>query len=60
MDASIREYSKVIELDPNDVDAYNARGNSYRDQKKLQESINDYSKAIEFDPNYVNAYLGRG
>ena len=55
-----QDYSKAIELNPNDSLAYYNRGNS---KYKLQDyigAIADYSKAIELNPNDSNAYHNRG
>ena len=51
----MEDYDKAIELDPNDAEAYNNRGNSYRDLGQYQRAIEDYDKAIELDPNDAEA-----
>ena len=61
---AIADYTKAIELKPNDVELvqlYNERGST-----KLYEledyygAIADYTKAIEIDPNYSYVYSNRG
>ena len=56
---SIEDYDKAIELDPNDAEAYNNRGNSYSDLGQYQRAIEDYDKAIELDPDYAEARIHR-
>ena len=57
---AIADYTKAIELNPNDADAYYNRGNSKRNLKDYYGGIADYTKAIELNPNYANAFLNRG
>jgi len=53
-------YTKAIELNPNDTDAYIGRGNVKVILKDYTVAIQDYNKAIELSPNYAEAYLRRG
>ena len=48
---AIENFNKAIELDPNSVSFYFARGDVYEILRKYEEAINDYNKAIELDPN---------
>ena len=57
---AIADYTKAIELDPNDAIAYNNRGLSKDNLKDYYGAIADYTKAIELDPNAANAYRNRG
>lgn len=57
---AVKYYSKAIELDPEDIDAYNNRGNAYRALNKFEKAITDYSKVIELDSENVDAYNNRG
>ena len=52
---AIEDYTKAIEIEPNNVFAYRLRGDSKRKLGDYQGAINDYSKAIEIYPN--KAYL---
>ena len=57
---AIADYTKAIELKPDNANAYFNRGLA---KKKLQDyrgAIADYNKAIELIPNYANAYNNRG
>ena len=57
---AIEDYSKAIELDPDDADAYYNRGVAKKKLKDYYGAINDYSKAIELKPDYADAYVNRG
>ncbi len=48
------------ELDLNDANDYNSRGNGKKAQGDLDGAISDYSKAIELDPYDSTAYNNRG
>ena len=56
---AIADYSKVIELDPNNSDVYVNRGDSKNSLKDYYGAIADYTKAIELDPNNATAYNNR-
>ena len=57
---AIAEYTKDIELDPTDVDAYNNRGLAQNNLGKYNKAIADYTKAIELKPTGAFAYYRRG
>ena len=44
------DYSRAIELDPNDADAYNNRANVKGKLGQHEEAIKDFNKAIELEP----------
>ena len=52
---SIEDYTKAIEIDPDNVFAYRLRADSKCKLGDYQGAIDDYTKAIKIDPN--NAYL---
>ena len=56
----LADANRVIELDPNNVEAYIARGGAYLKSGQYVEAISDYSRAIELNPNNVGAYRVRG
>ena len=60
IESQIDDYTKAIELEPNNGKAYNNRGASYYNLGEYEKAIDDYSKAIELDPNYTNVYYNRG
>ena len=43
-----------------DAEAYNSRGNFYRNQQKWDLALADYTQAIRINPNYAEAYNNRG
>ena len=57
---AIADYTKVIEINPNDGDAYFNRALSKSKLKDVYGSISDYTKAIEINPNDEMAYYNRG
>ncbi len=57
---AIQDYTKAIELNPEDVKAYYRRGNAKAYLKDYKGAIADYSKAIELNPKDADAYAGRG
>jgi tetratricopeptide (TPR) repeat protein/Zn-dependent protease with chaperone function len=59
-DGAIADYTKVIESEPNDTDAYIDRGDAKYAKGDWDGAIADYTKAIETKPNDADAYLGRG
>lgn len=48
-------YSKALELDPQNVDAYVARGAAYANDKEFDLAATDFRKALELDPENRNA-----
>ena len=59
-EVAIEDFSKAIELDPKNADAYHNRGNVYAKELRYQEAILDYSKAIELEPTIAKYYSRRG
>ena len=59
-DKALKDYSKVIELDPKDARLYSSRGGLYKDMKQLEKSIADYTKAIELSGGKPYYYRVRG
>ncbi|MCE2396545.1 tetratricopeptide repeat protein [Candidatus Poribacteria bacterium] len=57
---AIEVYSRAIELNPNNPNAYNNRGVAYSAKGDFERTIEDYTKAIELNPNYAVAYSNRG
>jgi len=57
---AISDYSSAIALDPNYVEAFIGRGNSYFYSKKYSESVADFDKAISLDSENGYAYYYRG
>jgi tetratricopeptide (TPR) repeat protein len=59
-DLAIKDYSRALSLDPNDVDAYYNRGNIFFDLGDTGRAIEDYSAAIRLQPEHDFAYFNRG
>jgi tetratricopeptide (TPR) repeat protein len=60
LDAAIKDYDIAINLNPDDLFAFNNRANAWRDKGNLDRAIADYGEAIRLDPDYAAAYVNRG
>ena len=58
-DSAIKGYNEVIKIEPT-AEAYNGRGNAYRDKGDPDDAIADFAQAIAIDPKFVFAYNNRG
>jgi len=47
------DYTKIIELHPDNAKAYNYRGRSKGCLKRYEEAIADYDNALRLDPSYI-------
>lgn len=56
----MRDYDRMIQLNPGFVYAYFNRGNLRCSQRDFRAAIQDYSEAIERDPEFAEAYFNRG
>jgi tetratricopeptide (TPR) repeat protein len=56
-EAAKRYFLKVIELEPNNVSAYNYLGTAEGFLGRPNEAINYFRKAVELDPRNVDAYF---
>ena len=59
-DAAIKDFGKVVELNPRDAKSYDGRGNVYSAAGRYDEAIRDFDKAIKLKPDLADAYNGRG
>ncbi len=59
-DTILKEYNKVITLNPDFTFAYYNKANILCTQKDFRTAILNYSKAIEIDPDFAEAYFNRG
>lgn len=57
---AIADYSKAIELNPNDYLYYYNRGVSRDKLNDFYGAMKDFSKAIELNPGFSAAYVNRG
>ena len=60
LNAEIAELTELIEINPQDADAYTNRGNAKNSLGDTQGAIADYTKAIEINPQDAIAYSNRG
>jgi tetratricopeptide (TPR) repeat protein len=58
-DQAISEFTKAIEINPQNADAYNNRGNAYRKKGQHDLVISDCTRAIEINPGLADAYYNR-
>ena len=58
-DNAIADFTKFIELDPNDAEAYYRRGGAYYGNEDYDQAIADCTRAIELRQNYADAYFIR-
>ena len=54
------DFSKAIELDPENVIAYKNRGVAYYYKGRFYRAVDDFSKVISLTPDDPLAYYGRG
>jgi tetratricopeptide (TPR) repeat protein len=59
-DGVIRNYTRAIEISPEDLDYYYARGHAYWHKRELGLAITDLSTAINLNPDDIYAHLVRG
>ena len=60
IDKAIEAYSYTIELNPNNVSAYNNRGVAYDKKVEVDRAIQDFNTAIQLNPDYAAVYTNRG
>jgi len=56
---AIEDFTKTIEIKPNDLMAYNNRGSAYAQQGDYIQAISDFTKAIGINSNDPVAYHNR-
>ncbi len=57
---ALADYSKGIELDPENASAYNNRGNAFRGLEQYEPALADYNHAIQLEPSNSSFYNNRG
>jgi len=60
LQGSISDFTKAIELNTNNFEAYYNRGLSKDKLQNYSGAISDYSTAIKLNPNFEDAYYNRG
>lgn len=56
----MRDYEKVLSLDPKFIYAYYNRANIRCIQRDYRNALIDYSKALELNPDFADAWFNRG
>ncbi len=56
----LRDYERVINLDPKFIYAYYNRAEILSIQKDYRGAISDYTEAINLEPQFAEAYFNRG
>lgn len=56
LDKSLATYQKIIELEPNYVQAYHKLGTIYSKQEQYEDAIIAFRKAIKLKPDFASAY----
>lgn len=57
---AVGSFTKVIDHDQNNFEAYYNRGMSYLFQKQYAAAVDDLSRAVDIDPENPDAYNARG
>ena len=57
---AIVDYNLALELDNNNLNAYNNRGLAWFQKKEFDQAMSDFNRAIELDSGYAKAYNNRG
>jgi tetratricopeptide (TPR) repeat protein len=57
---AIDDFTKALELQPNDPVIYEQRGKVEHHLRDYQAAIEDFTKAIELDSSFAKAYNSRG
>ena len=57
---ALKNFNKVIEIDPNNKMAYNNKGYLYEELKNYKKALENFNKVIEIDPNAKETYNARG
>jgi tetratricopeptide (TPR) repeat protein len=59
LNQAIEDFTRAIEIKPDDIMAYNNRGSAYAQQGDYIQAISDFTKAIGLNPNDPVAYHNR-
>ncbi len=60
LDSALKDFSRIIEADPKNAQAYSMRGLVYLGKGNFEAAAEEQTKAIGLNPKYVDAYLRRG
>jgi tetratricopeptide (TPR) repeat protein len=59
-DKAIEILTEIIQVNPNNAEAYNLRGIAWKYKGEFDNMIQDCTEAIRISPNYAEAYHNRG
>ena len=57
IDKAIDAFKEILEIYPENSEAYYNLGNAYSDKEMFDDAISMYKKAVENNPGFVDAYL---
>lgn len=57
---SLKTTDKILQIDPQNSDAYFMMGMNFREMKDLKRAINSYQTAVENDPDLVEGWINLG
>ena len=57
---SLENFQKALEIDPENVYAWNGLGYVYHDLRRYDEAITAYRQALQLDPQYASPWNGLG
>ena len=60
IEKSIKLFSEVIELDPQNSVALFSRGTAFFSKKEFREALHDFTKCIELRPDSAKLFCSRG
>src|SRR5262249_26114488 len=59
-DSAIADFTRAIEIEPNDASAYTNRGSAHYEKGEFDHAIADLNKALELNPKSALAYCNLG
>ena len=60
IDEALKDYSRAIELNPNNAAVYTNRGIAYGEKGEPDLAIKDFNTSIQFNPDHAETYYCRG
>lgn len=59
-DCIVAEFTRAINSNPKDEEAYYGRGNALARQEKYEQALKDFDEAVRLNPKFAMAHDGRG
>ena len=60
LEQAIADFSRAIELEPENATAYRGRGVAYNESGDPDQALADFERAIELQPDEATTYYSRG